>query len=160
MYLLDANILIYACNELAPEHKVVRRWLDGALDGAVPVATTDIVELALLRLTTLPRAPGIPPVSKPLAFLEALHARPGARRIGPSDHHRAQFTRLCRQHAIRGNDVYDAFLAALALEHGATLVTHDRGFVRFEGLLLFDPLAMPGLHEAGEAYRTRRRRRA
>ena len=35
----------------------------------------------------------------------------------------------------------DAYLAALALEQGATLVTADRGFARYEGLRLLNPLA-------------------
>jgi predicted nucleic acid-binding protein len=35
----------------------------------------------------------------------------------------------------------DAHLAALALEHGAALATSDRGFRRFSGLRVMDPLA-------------------
>jgi predicted nucleic acid-binding protein len=37
--------------------------------------------------------------------------------------------------------VMDAFLAALALENGATLVTTDRDFSRFPRLRLHDPTA-------------------
>ncbi|MBM3523781.1 MAG: PIN domain-containing protein, partial [Alphaproteobacteria bacterium] len=93
-------------------------------------------------------------------FLARIHERPSATRIAPGAGHAGLFRDLCRRHSIRGNDVYDAFLAALALEHRATLVTHDRGFLRFEGMSLFDPLAMPGMDEAGIAYRARRRKRA
>jgi hypothetical protein len=35
----------------------------------------------------------------------------------------------------------DAHLAALAIEHGATLATTDRDFSRFPGLRSIDPLA-------------------
>jgi hypothetical protein len=35
----------------------------------------------------------------------------------------------------------DAHVAALAVEHGATLITSDRGFARFAGLRVEDPLA-------------------
>jgi predicted nucleic acid-binding protein len=35
----------------------------------------------------------------------------------------------------------DSHLAALALEHGATVVTRDRDFARFPGLKTLDPLA-------------------
>lgn len=45
------------------------------------------------------------------------------------------------QHGLRGNAIPDAYLAALALEQGATWVTTDRGFARYEGLRLLDPLA-------------------
>jgi predicted nucleic acid-binding protein len=34
----------------------------------------------------------------------------------------------------------DAHLAALAIEHGATLSTSDRDFARFPGLRLHNPL--------------------
>ncbi|MGH8592092.1 MAG: PIN domain-containing protein [Gammaproteobacteria bacterium] len=45
---------------------------------------------------------------------------------------------------LRGNDINDAYLAALALEHDAVLVTADRGFARFSGLRILDPLAGEG----------------
>jgi hypothetical protein len=35
----------------------------------------------------------------------------------------------------------DAHLAALATEHGATLCTSDRDFLRFPGLRVEDPLS-------------------
>jgi len=41
----------------------------------------------------------------------------------------------------RGPMVMDAHLAALAVEHGATLVTTDRDFARFPDLRTLDPLA-------------------
>lgn len=51
-----------------------------------------------------------------------------------------QAVAFCRAGA-RGNLVPDAFLAALAIEHRATLVTSDRGFARFPGLAWTPPLA-------------------
>lgn len=41
---------------------------------------------------------------------------------------------------IRGPLIADAHLAALAIEHDATLCTTDRDFRRFEGLRVFNPL--------------------
>ena len=41
----------------------------------------------------------------------------------------------------RGNIVPDAHIAAIAIDHGATVATHDRGFARFTGLRWLDPLA-------------------
>ncbi len=41
---------------------------------------------------------------------------------------------------LRGNDLNDAYLAALALERGAVLVSADKGFARFPGLLWLNPL--------------------
>lgn len=41
---------------------------------------------------------------------------------------------------LDANLVTDAHLAALAIEHGLTLLSTDRDFRRFEGLLWRDPL--------------------
>jgi predicted nucleic acid-binding protein len=42
---------------------------------------------------------------------------------------------------VTGPLVMDGFLAALALENGATLATTDRDFARFPQLKLVDPTA-------------------
>ena len=41
---------------------------------------------------------------------------------------------LCRQVRAKGNVVHDAAHAALAIQHGATWISKDRGFARFRGL--------------------------
>lgn len=41
----------------------------------------------------------------------------------------------------RGDVLPDAHIAALAIEHGATLATNDRGFARFAKLKVRYPLA-------------------
>jgi predicted nucleic acid-binding protein len=61
-------------------------------------------------------------------------------RVRPGERHWGIFHDLVSQHGLRGNDIPDAYLAALALEQGATWVTTDRGFARYEGLRLLDPL--------------------
>jgi predicted nucleic acid-binding protein len=42
-------------------------------------------------------------------------------------------------HAVRGNLVPDAYLAAMAIESGCEWVTTDRDFSRFEGLRTRNP---------------------
>ena len=68
-----------------------------------------------------------------LAYLDVLREPPGQLlRAGTA--HWARFTELCRHLQLRGNLVPDAYLAALALEQGAELVTFDRGFGRYPRL--------------------------
>ncbi len=144
MFLLDANILIYAFRRDSPSHDPCYAWLRAALAGGEPVATTGLVELAFLRITTLPslgRAAAAP--RDAFAFLEALRRDPMAVRIEPGPEHDGILARLCQQLRLRGNDINDAYLAALAFEHGATLVTVDQDFERFPDLALIDPLAAP-----------------
>ena len=76
-------------------------------------------------------------------FLAALKSRENVFRIEPGDRHFTLFLNLCVDLKLRGNDVNDAHLVALALENNATLVTADRGFGRFSGLRVFDPLEGP-----------------
>lgn len=141
MFLLDANVLIYAFRLDSPFPGPSYAWLRRALAGAEPVATTGLVELAFLRITTLPslgRAAAAP--SDAFAFLHALRRDPMAVRIEPKPDHDGLFARLCVQLRLRGNDINDAYLAALAFEHGATLVTADQDFGRFPELSLVDPV--------------------
>lgn len=56
--------------------------------------------------------------------------------------HWPRFSDLCRHLRLRGNRVPDGYLAALALEQGAELITFDRGFGRYPRLrwrCLLDP---------------------
>jgi predicted nucleic acid-binding protein len=42
---------------------------------------------------------------------------------------------------VRSGDVMDVHLAALAIEHGLTLCSNDRGFAQFPKLHWMNPLA-------------------
>ena len=140
MHLLDANILIYAFRSDSPQHAACYGWLTRALAGEEPVATTSVVELALLRISTLPalgRASATP--ADVFRFLAALRQQSWIVRIEPGDHHLELLQGLCTRLKLRGNDINDAFLAALAIEYDATLVTADKGFSRFPGLRILDP---------------------
>jgi toxin-antitoxin system PIN domain toxin len=50
--LIDANLLIYAIDSNAPQHKRARPWLERVLSGADPVGLPWIVILAFIRITT------------------------------------------------------------------------------------------------------------
>lgn len=142
MLLLDANILIYAFRSDSPHHAACYGWLTGVLAGEEPVATTSVVELALLRVSTLPAlgtaAAGAAEVFR---FLASLRQQSWTVRIEPGEHHWKLFQDFCAKLKLRGNDLNDAFLAALAIEYDATLVTADKGFSRFPGLRILDPTA-------------------
>ena len=144
MYLLDANVLIYAFRRDSPHHSPCYQWLTNTLAGEDPVATTSGVELALLQIATLPAlgtAASTP--AEVFRFLGALKDQPTVLRIEPGEQHLDILSGLCAKMKLRGNDINDAFLAALSMEYGATLVTADRGFSRFSGLRIMNPLQDP-----------------
>jgi hypothetical protein len=133
--LLDANILLYAYNTASDHHKRARHWLETALTGSVPVAFCWPTILAFLRIATNPRA-----VRRPLAIVDSWFAVPVATLLHPTDRHWQILGDLLVAGQASGPLASDAHLAALAIEHGATLFTNDRDFARFPGLKVEYPL--------------------
>lgn len=135
MLLADVNVLLYAHREESPQHAAHKQWLVEALSGSEPFGVSEAVLASCVRLATNHRVYRHPsPPSEALGFCEDVLASPVAVRVRAGERHWELFTGLCQTVGARGNVVPDAFLAALAIEHGATLVTHDRGFARFPGL--------------------------
>jgi uncharacterized protein len=135
MKLPDTNVLVYAVNVAAPQHRKAMAWLNGAFDSAPGVALSWVALVGFVRLTT---RPGV--LSRPLAVEDALRVMnhwlgaPGAQVVHPGPRHAGLLGRLLLAAGTAGNLTSDAHLAALALEHGATVGTFDRDFRRFAGL--------------------------
>ena len=135
MQLVDANVLLYAVDPDLPQHAPARGWLDGALAGAEPVGFAWIVLLAFLRLAT---HPGVFPrpltVDEAAGVVELWLSQPPSVVVEPTGRHLALLRGLLAGTGSAANLVNDAHLAALALEHGAAIVSFDRDFARFEGV--------------------------
>lgn len=140
MQLPDVNVLIYAHREDAPEHERYAGWLEALTTSDEPFALSDVVLSGFLRIVTNPRIfDPATPMDTALAFCQRLVDWPRASLITPSRRHWELFTGLCRD--IKGPLVADAYIAALAIEHGCELVTTDSHFARFPGLRWRHPLA-------------------
>jgi len=68
-------------------------------------------------------------------------AQPAAGILDPGERHWDILCGLARDGQAVGPLVMDAVLAAIALEHGATVCTTERDFSRFSGLKWINPLA-------------------
>lgn len=135
MILADVNVLVYAHRKDLPEHERFSLWLREEIESGRGYATCDASLTGFLRIVTNGRVFADPtPLEVALSFLEALRRHPGAIHLNPGARHWGLFTDLCAVIGARGNDVPDAYLAALAIESGSELVTADRGFGRFPGL--------------------------
>lgn len=140
MLLVDANVLLNAVNERAPEHTAAREWLGAALGASEAVAFAWTVLLAFLRLSTHPAVfPRPLSPAQAAAVVERWLESPSAVTVEPTRRHLALLGGLLERAGTAGNLVGDAHLAALALEHGATVVSFDRDFARFEGVRLQRP---------------------
>jgi hypothetical protein len=73
-------------------------------------------------------------VEDALAAVREWLGAPGARVLHPGERHEPILSRLLVAAGAGGNLTTDAHLAALAIEHGATLGSFDRDFERFAGL--------------------------
>ncbi len=140
--LVDANILLFAVNASAPEHERAAAWLEEALNGSRRVGLPWESLTAFVRLVTNPRV-----VAKPLApadawaFVEEWLAAPAAWVPVPTERHAAVLGDLVRRYRPSAKLVPDAHLAAMALEHGAEIISADTDFARFVEVRWRDPIA-------------------
>lgn len=142
MIVLDANILLYSQNADAPQHAAVRTWLEQTLNGQEWVGLPWITCWAFLRISTHPRLfPSPLPMADAMSVIQQLAAQPRVRMIAPGPQHIRLLEQLALKYQITGPLVTDAALAAVCLEHGATLASTDRGFARFEDLRWVNPLS-------------------
>jgi toxin-antitoxin system PIN domain toxin len=142
MILCDVNVLVYAYRREAPDHARYADWLGGAVGSEAAFGVSDLVLSGFLRIVTHPRVFTTPaPLDHALAFARTLRDQPNAVALAPGARHWEIFARCCQAAAAKGNLVPDAYLAALAIEHGADFVTTDRDFARFPALRWRHPLA-------------------
>lgn len=135
MRLVDANVLLYAVNEDARHHETSHAWLERALGGEDTVGLSWIALLAFARLATKPEIfPSPLAPSAAMAQIQAWIDAPSARVLHPGDRHPAILGELLADVGAAGNLVNDAHLAALAIEHRASIVSYDNDFSRFRGV--------------------------
>jgi hypothetical protein len=140
--LVDTNLLVYATFVDAPEHEPARRWLEGELanDGAIVLCWP--VLYAFLRLMTSARVFG----DRAVGVRDGWHvvstylAQSGVRVVAAGSRHQSIASELAATPGLRSDDAPDVQLAALAIEHGLVLASHDHGFRRFASLRFLDPL--------------------
>ncbi len=142
MKLPDVNLLIYAVDESSRHHARARPWLEQTLSGTEEVGFAWLVLLGFTRISTNPAAFGnaLSP-SRAFEFIESWLDSPVAAVVHPTERHARHLRDLLMPLGTAGNLTSDAHLAALAIEHGAELCSHDTDFARFPGLRWHDPLA-------------------
>ncbi|MFN0156330.1 MAG: type II toxin-antitoxin system VapC family toxin [Gaiella sp.] len=141
MILADVNVLVYAHRHDAEDHDRYRTWLEEALAGEVAFGVWDHLLASFVRVVTHPRVFVEPtPVAKALDFARVVRDSGNGVRVLPGPRHWDIFARLCSDANAKGNLVADAYLAAVAIEHGCDWVTTDRDFSRFRGLRWRHPL--------------------
>ncbi|MDO5084047.1 PIN domain-containing protein [Arachnia propionica] len=135
MLLADVNLFIYAHRPESPRFAEHQAWLTDALTGDEPFGVFEQILSSFLRIVTNHRVYHEPtPPETALEFCHVILTAPATVRIHPGQNHWRIFEGLCKHLDARGNTIPDAYLAATAIEAGATFITTDAGFARFPGL--------------------------
>ena len=141
MILVDANILLYAEDQLSPRHVAARVWWDAQLSGASPVCLCWTVLGAFIRIATNSRVFEHPlSLDQALSRVQSWMDQPCTRMVCPTERHWTVFRKMLLEGQAAGNLVTDAHLAALAAEHGCDLMSTDADFSRFAGIRWRNPL--------------------
>lgn len=141
MIAVDANLLLYAYDQGAQKHQAGRDWWERTLSSEPQVGLPWLTVVAFLRIATNPRAVHRPlPPEKALSLVREWYDRDNVHPIQAGSRHLEILAQLVMEGQVRGPLMTDAHLAALTIEHGATLATHDKDFLRFPRLKVIFPL--------------------
>lgn len=139
--LTDVNLLLYAYNTGAPQYSVARKWLEKSITGTDLFALSWQTIMGFIRIGTDHRA-----LQRPFSLEEAAQivnewlGQESVTILVPGSKHWSILTEFLVNGQARGPLAMDAHLAALSVEHGATLCTTDKDFSRFKALKTFNPL--------------------
>ena len=141
-YSIDANLLIYAVNRDSSEHAKAVSFMESRPDDDDLLCLTWPALMAFQRIAT---HPGV--FDNPLKPDDAwknimgLLALPRARVIGEQDNFAEDYSKLSREHHIRGNLVPDAHIATILKQNGVKRIyTADTDFRKFDFLKVVNPL--------------------
>lgn len=140
---VDANVLLYAADEISPFHDRAERLIAHLVGSGTLLHLFWPVLIAFVRIGTNPRLFNRPLTTAfVLADIEEVLSQPNVRVSGEGERFWTSFRRVAEDVEPKGNLVTDAHLVALMHEHGvSTIWTHDRDFRKFSGITVKDPFA-------------------
>jgi toxin-antitoxin system PIN domain toxin len=140
-YAIDVNLLLYASDSSSPFSERSVAFLERCSAGPEVLCLAWPTVASYLRLATHPAifaSPLSPDEAE--ANVESLLRLPHVRVLSEQEGFWEVYRQTTRGLAVRGNDVPDAYLAALLRQHDVNkLYTNDRDFRKFEFLRLENP---------------------
>lgn len=141
MIVPDLNVLIYATDSTSPHFAKAHPWWTRTLSGSELIGLAWSVSIGFVRLTTNPRVFAHPlTAAESIGIVSTWLASANVVPVEPTGRHLAIMQGLLVDVGVAGNLIPDAHLAALAMEHGATLASADADFDRFMGLRRVNPV--------------------
>ena len=139
MIVPDVNVLVHLHRREHPHHAAAQDWWLGFSEGGEPLTVPDLIWVGFVRIVTnrrIFRAASTP--EEAWQFVDALRAQ--GIYIEYANHPRLleEFGARLRETNAAADLVTDAYIASATASLGATLVTFDRDFRRFDGLSLYE----------------------
>ena len=143
MTVVDANVFLYAYNEDAPQQRAAADWLTKLLESGEMIGLPWVTLWAFIRISTNSRVWTNPrPAAEAFAIVREWLAQSGVVALQAGPLHLDILEKLSKDHGVVGPLATDAVLAAIAIEHGASLASTDQDFRRFTGLKWVNPLGV------------------
>lgn len=133
MIILDINVLINAVVEDARLNLDARIWLERTANTSEVLGLPWVSVLGFVRIATNPRILPHPlSTEDALGVMERMLSEPNFVVTEPTSRHFDVLSGLLRRSGTAGNLTTDAHIAALAIEHGASVASFDRDIARFD----------------------------
>jgi toxin-antitoxin system PIN domain toxin len=140
MILLDVNVLVAAHRADHPHHQVVGPWFADLTSGDDRFWVPDTVWASFVRISTNRRIFAVPtPLDDVFSFVDAVRDQPNHLALTPAERHLDLFEELCRDFGALGDLTVDAYIGALAIDHGCAVASLDRDFARFDRVVWHRP---------------------
>ena len=141
MRIVDTSVLLPAITPSLPQHEAARKALESSINSDRPVGLCWVVVNAFLRITTKPGLFGKPlRIEEAWELVERWLEHENVRIVQESEDHARLWSELLHHAGAGGDLTTDAWIAAIALAHGASVLTLDSDFARFPNLRWETPL--------------------
>lgn len=141
MKIIDTNLLVYAYVPALEQHAAARRWFEHTLAEDESVGLAWVSVLGFVRVVTNPRIFRVPLLlDRAVAVVDEWFQQQSVEIVLPTPRHWTTLRGMLTIGQAGGPMTTDAHVAALAVEHGATVYTTDRDFLRFPGVRVVNPI--------------------
>lgn len=141
MKIIDTTLLVYAYVPAFDQHAAARRWFEQALVEDESVGLAWVSVLGFVRVVTNPRIFRVPLLlDRAVAVVDEWFQQQSVEIVLPTPRHWTTLRTMLTTGQSGGPMTTDAHVAALAVEHGATVYTTDRDFLRFPGVRVVNPI--------------------
>lgn len=140
MIVVDVNVLLAAFRADHTHHQPARRWLEETLTTGRGILIPDLAWVGFVRLVTNSHIFEVPSTpTEAFDFVEAVCSAPTYAGVSGLAEGTAAFRDTVISADAWGNLIPDAYLAAIAVENAASVVSFDRDFRRFDGIEILVP---------------------